>query len=344
MTEKRKLSETTADTEMISVIIPVYQAAPTIHACVNSLLEQENAGEYEIVLVDDGSTDGSGEICDRIKEKEPRVKVFHTENRGAAAARNTGIDRAAGSLISFVDSDDTVEPDYLNYLRRLRQAAGTRLVVAAHDAPEAGSEKRSEKDRGSMMDYYPGKNALKALLYQEHFMSVPWGMLSEKELWDKVRFPENTEAEDMGTIYRLFMAAGDVAYGDRVVYHYLQRPASTIRTTGSTRNPAYYRHSREMVKQIRRECPEVLGAACHRHFSACCQILSESHLTDRAAFLKRVRSDLAILSPGILKDRDARSRNRAAALVAMISPLLLHVMLRLYERIRSARYAGGIGG
>ncbi len=328
--------------EKISVIIPVYQAASTLHACVNSLLSQEDAGEYEILLVDDGSTDGSGEICDRIREQHPQVVVCHTENRGAAAARNRGIDEATGTLITFVDSDDTVEPDYLDYLRRLRDAAGTRLVVAAHDTPDVGDRYRRDKDKGSKMHYYPGKNALEALLYQDHFMSVPWGMLSEKKLWDKVRFPEGTEAEDMGTIYRIFLAAGDVAYGDRVVYHYIQRPSSTIYKTGSTRNPAYYRHSREMVKYLKQECPAVLKAAYHRHFSACCQILSESRITDRAEYLKRVRSDLSILAPNVFKDRDARKKNRAAALIAMISPWLLHLFLRGYERIRSAQYAGGI--
>jgi len=222
-------------------------------------------------------------------------------------------------------------------------------VVAAHDTPEPGcaccgggcKERPEQKDGGSRLLYYPGKNAVEALLYQDHFMSVPWGMLSERSLWDEVRFPEGTEAEDMGTIYRLFLAAGDVAYGDRVVYHYIRWPSSTVSTTGSTRNPAYYRHSREMVRRIKAECPDALKAANHRHFSACCQILSESSLSERSAFIKRVRSDLAILSPGILKDRDARKKNRAAALIAMISPLLLHLLLRAYVKSRTSPDAEG---
>ena len=329
-------------TEKISVIVPVYQAASTLRTCVESLVAQENAGEYEILLIDDGSTDGSGEICDRLKEEFSGIRVIHTENRGAAAARNAGIENADGELIGFVDSDDTVEADYLSYLRKLREASQAKLVVAAHDTPDVGDRRIPSADRGSTMHYYPKANALKALLYQEHFMSVPWGMLSERQLWDKVRFPEKTEAEDMGTIYRLFIEAGDVAYGDRVVYHYIQRPTSTIRATGQTRNPAYYKHSREMVSQVRTICPEAVKAAYHRHFSACCQILSESRITDPSAWLKQVRKDIATLSPSVLKDKDARKKNRMAALIAMVSPYLLQLFLRIYTKSKNLSYAGGI--
>lgn len=95
---------------MISVIVPVYNTKEYLERCVNSLLTQTYQ-DMEIILVDDGSTDGSGEICDRFAEREERIRAFHKENGGSSSARNLGIDNAKGDYIGFVDSDDYVDAD-----------------------------------------------------------------------------------------------------------------------------------------------------------------------------------------------------------------------------------------
>nr|MCR5249770.1 hypothetical protein [Lachnospiraceae bacterium] len=171
-------------------------------------------------------------------------------------------------------------------------------------------------------------DALKALLYQRGLMSVPWGYLSKKSLWKEIRFPEGTEAEDMGTVYRLFMAARRVVVGERVCYHYIQRSGSTIYTTAASRRKAYWRHCREMIARVRKERPACRKAAVSRHFSACAQNLSETSLGERSSFVRRTGSDLQKAAKTVLSDSEARVRNRGAALVALVSPRLLHLMLR----------------
>lgn len=98
-----------------SVIVPVYNAAPYLQACVGSLLSQRFT-DHEVLLIDDGSTDGSGAICDELAQKDPRVVVFHKENGGACSARNCGIDHARGEFIVFVDGDDLVTEEHLEHL------------------------------------------------------------------------------------------------------------------------------------------------------------------------------------------------------------------------------------
>ena len=99
----------------VSVVIPVYNVAPYLQACVDSLLAQRYT-DFEVVLVDDGSTDGSGAICDSLAEKDPRVIAIHQKNGGACAARNRGIDNARGEFLVFVDADDLLTEDHLGHL------------------------------------------------------------------------------------------------------------------------------------------------------------------------------------------------------------------------------------
>lgn len=100
---------------LISVIVPVYNVKTLLPRCINSLLSQKFT-DYELLLIDDGSTDGSGDICDEYGKKDSRIKVIHKQNEGVSKTRNRGIDEARGEWITFVDSDDYITPDYLSDL------------------------------------------------------------------------------------------------------------------------------------------------------------------------------------------------------------------------------------
>ena len=316
--------------EKISIIVPVYQAKEYLQSCVDSILAQ-NDDAWELLLIDDASTDGSGLLCDKLAAIYPQIRAVHAEHGGAAAARNLGVKEASGSLIAFIDSDDTVEPDYLSCLRGGLAAYDAQIAVCAHTA-QPGNAKTKVYRKG---------DALPALLYQEHFMSVPWGMLSQKRLWDTVSFPEGTEAEDMGTIYRLFMAADTVVWIPKLCYHYLQHSSSTVYATTASRRIAYYGHSREMVKQIRRLKPEYTEAAFCRHFSICAQALSETPVNRGGRFLQRLYKDMELLAPGVAKDGKARTINRGAAALSKLSPRLVHILLRGWYRIKIWRMKHG---
>lgn len=118
-------------TPLISIIVPVYQVKDYVGECVASLLAQTYTN-LEILLVDDGSTDGSGEICDRYAERDSRVRVVHQENQGLSAARNIGIDLMKGEFVAFVDSDDVVLPNFIDTLYELVEKYQTDIAACAY--------------------------------------------------------------------------------------------------------------------------------------------------------------------------------------------------------------------
>ncbi|MBQ7584108.1 MAG: glycosyltransferase [Lachnospiraceae bacterium] len=316
---------------MVSFIVPVYQAVKTLDACVAGILSQSNT-DLELILVDDGSTDGSGELCDSYTDR--RVRVLHGKNTGAAAARNKGIAAAAGEWIAFADSDDVISPAFLSSLIKIAGDTEADIVSCAHvkcDRTEAYDTKAFFEDKAvshPRISVYKGKDGAKALLYQKGFISAPWGMISRRTLWNDLAFPEGTAAEDMGTIYRLFLGASCVARTDDILYGYVQSASNTVFSTSSKRNPDYYIHSRQMLIHIKKNHPELIKAAASRHLSTCFQILSETDPDTQDAgterFMEKIYADIRSVRRIVLRDPHARLQNRAAAAMSYISTGAIH--------------------
>lgn len=126
----------------VSVIVPIYNTKPWLEECVQSILAQKASfpEPYEVILVDDGATDGCGELCDALAARDDRIRVIHQENQGLSAARNTGIDAARGRYYAFVDSDDILRPDYLKKLYDACEAHDAYMAVCAvEDVAEDGA-------------------------------------------------------------------------------------------------------------------------------------------------------------------------------------------------------------
>ena len=333
---------------MISVIIPVYRAKKTIKRCVESVLSQKYR-DFELILVDDGSDDGSGETCDELAKGDDRIRVLHGKNGGAAHARNKGVKEASGDWICFIDSDDVVSKDYLEVLISLASDHEADIAACAYiecTETQVSDNKDIFKmaDRGQtgfrtvcrreQVTVYNGHEGVKALLYQKGFISAPWGMISKKELWKEVSFPEGYAAEDMGTIYRLFLAAKRIVRTEDKLYGYVLSAGNTVFSTSAKRNPDYYRHSKKMLKEIKQNYPDCLKSACSRHLSACFQILSEtaSDTQDEKSrvLIKKIYKDIFALRRIVTGDGKARIRNRAAALLSYINIGMIH--RKLHER------------
>ena len=133
----------------VTVIVPVYNVEQYLRRCIDSILAQ-TFGDLELILVDDGSADSSGVICDAYAEKDSRVKVIHQKNSGVSAARNTGLDAAEGEYIAFVDSDDHVDPDYL---AALLQTKADLVICGAILQKDNGEIIKEECDRALSRKY-----------------------------------------------------------------------------------------------------------------------------------------------------------------------------------------------
>ncbi len=313
--------------KMISVIVPMYNAEEYIDACVESILAQTYKN-FELIIIDDGSIDRSSLMIDSYTYNDERVRIVHRENEGAAVARNIGVKYAKGDFVCFIDADDTVDSTYLSYLAELIAEYNADIAICGYRNvfnEDCLENEAVEKVRKSMT----GIEAMEDLLYQRHFMSVPWGSLSKKKLWDKVAFPEGTKAEDMGTIYKLYGQASKVAFGDKPLYNYFQRSDNTMFSTSSVRNIDYFKHSRKMVNHLAHNYRESLGAGYSRHFSTCFQILSETGVTTGNKVLTTaVYDDIRKLQYRVLHDSKAKLRNRLAAGLSMVSIRAMHIMLR----------------
>lgn len=209
--------------KLISIIVPVYNVEPYLRKCLDSILAQTYR-KLEILLVDDGSTDDGGKICDEYSHMDSRIRVFHTENRGLSAARNLGLDHFAGDYVGFVDPDDWIEPDMYEVLIQKAEETGSDIVECGtyeeYPSRVIKREKLNQKKLGS--------EAVVALLNGELSDNV-WNKLWKRQCFVDVRFPENRLFEDIYTTYRIFITVQCVQSIQCCKYHYLQRKSSLSR-------------------------------------------------------------------------------------------------------------------
>ena len=211
----------------ISVIVPVYQVEKYLSRCIESLLAQSYS-DYEIILVDDGSRDGSGQICDDYAGREARIRVIHQENQGLGPARNAGVRQASGDYVVFVDSDDYVAEDYLEYLAELVERYQVKLAVTgAALVWEKGGTKRVVSLACDKEERLSCVEALTEMCYGKKFGVSAWAKIYEKSLVEKYPYPACVH-EDLATTYRMISECPAVAVGNRVGYYYVQREGSLM--------------------------------------------------------------------------------------------------------------------
>jgi len=205
---------------MISVIVPVYNVEPYLRECLDSILAQ-TFRDLEVILVDDGSTDGSGRICDEYQRKDNRIVVFHAENHGLSAARNLGIDNAHGEWLMFVDSDDWVKPEFcmLPYQTAIEHKADMVIfgIMRVHrDLTESliDLELNGEVTQEQAVSY--GRNAA-------------WNKLYRRELFDGIRYPARRLYEDALTTYKTIYQAKKIIFLNIPLYYYRSRDGSIVK-------------------------------------------------------------------------------------------------------------------
>lgn len=202
---------------LITVIVPVYKVEPYLRRCVDSILAQ-TFSDFELILVDDGSPDNCGAICDEYAQRDNRVQVIHQQNGGLSAARNAGLDWAFANSesewISFIDSDDWVHPDFLNYLYRGVSEHNT-LISAC-----------SFIRHHELTEFEPIEYCSQLIMWDEFYVqnaaigAVAWNKLYKKKLFENLRYPIGRIHEDEFLTYKLLYKAGRVAWLALDLYFY----------------------------------------------------------------------------------------------------------------------------
>ncbi len=215
----------------IAVIVPVYNAEKTLTRCIDSILSQTYR-DLILILVDDGSTDGSGKICDEYTEKDSRVKVIHKENGGVSSARNAGLDISENEYITFLDADDTVPDNYLSCLYGCMIANNADIAVCDVVFIRNGAETMRFSCPEPIIS---GKTALEKLLSRKEINSGPCAKLFRTEIIGEERFPPMKAYEDMIFNRKVFCKAKKVACC-HTEYYYIDNPQGAM--AGQSKMPS----------------------------------------------------------------------------------------------------------
>ena len=210
--------------DTISVIIPVYNVAEYLPECLDSILSQDHRA-LEVILIDDGSTDDSGAICDRYAAADSRVTVIHQKNAGAAAAKNAGLRVASGEYLSFVDSDDSLEPGAYSYMLMALRETGAAAIHCCF--------REVYRNRTEDCVIHQGRTLVGSREYLARFpkdWSCPllWNKLYRRSLFDGVFFEEGHKIDDEYFTYRGFLRDCTILCDERIVYNYRKRRSSVM--------------------------------------------------------------------------------------------------------------------
>lgn len=187
---------------LVSVVIPVYNASRYLRESVDSVISQTYQN-LEIIIVDDGSTDDSGSICDKYAENDSRIIVIHSENRGLSAARNLGMSKMSGSYICFLDSDDWIDSRAIETL--LKTAVEKKSdIVAAETCYEYVDQTRHPKAKNTSVQVFSGQGILQAFV-DKRIGDEVWDKIYRTECFEDIRFPVGQNFEDVATTYRVLM-------------------------------------------------------------------------------------------------------------------------------------------
>lgn len=247
---------------LVSIIVPVYNSGEFLKRCLESCLRQDFS-DLELIVVDDGSSDNSYEIASDFAGRDSRLHLYHQDNSGASAARNRGLDVAAGDYVMFVDSDDWIEPEMLSEMFRIIDRQ--RDIQVVQTAVPGDFRKQGREG------VYTGKEAVRALL--EGSWWGPVCKLVRRDAVDVLRFPSRTISEDYLFNYRLFSQIDSLYYSDKTYYHRTIRPSSLSRSKLTGRKFDEFYNVRQVCDLVADEYPEYLPLADSHLAGTCLKLL-----------------------------------------------------------------------
>ena len=241
----------------ISVIVPVYNAEAFLDRCVQSILVQ-TMGDFELFLIDDGSPDRCGEMCDAYAKLDPRIKVIHQKNAGQAAARNRALDIAKGEYFAFADSDDYVHPRSFEILLSNAKKHNAQISVGSYQSVTGLVDHEPIGDLPSQA--WKGQEFLRHCLLASVDKKpwVLWDKIFHRDCFKTIRFPEGRIYEDNAVVYRMLYEAETVADCDAKLYYYFFNESSTVNQTFKLKHLDWLKVLEEMIPYFEEKQDQIL--------------------------------------------------------------------------------------
>ena len=303
--------------EKISVVIPIYKVEKYLKKCINSITNQTYKN-LEIILVDDGSPDKCPQICDEYSQKDSRIKVIHKKNGGLSDARNVGLKEATGKWIAFIDSDDFVSDDYIEYLYKLLKENKSDIsIVLPYEF--SNYEKIKIKNEREIINVYDSRQGLITMLYQKKFDTSAWGKLYKKELFNDILFPCGKLYEDISTIYKVILKSDKIVYSNQKKYYYLKRNDSIMGQTFNAKDMDYIYQAEDMYNNIKKlKDEELISAAKCRVLNANFSILLKAKKTKSKKYIDLIRKSIKKNTSEVLYNKNCRLKTKIAIILVYL--------------------------
>lgn len=318
---------------LISVIVPVYNVEKYLYRCLHSIYEQ-TYNNIEVILVDDGSTDSSLQLLREYTKKDSRFKVIHQKNMGLSAARNTGIRYSKGEYLTFIDSDDYVTHDYIEYMYGLleRDNFSSRLALCSliKTFPN-GKNKNMGNDREVVIS---GKKCIEMMCYHNLVDTCAYAKLGKRELYDDHFFPVGKLFEDIGSTYKLFEQCETVACGFKAKYFYCIKEGSIVTSKFKPSKLDLLEMTDQMAKSVTSTYSDLYAATGRRQvyarFSTLNQTLGEP---STKTIQRKLKEYIVTHKSAILNNSKAPRRDKIAYGILSLGLPIYKSMWKAYLKI-----------
>lgn len=313
---------------LVSIIIPVYNVSQYLRQCLDSVISQTYKN-LEIILVDDGSTDRSGAMCDEYKTLDLRIKVLHKENGGLSSARNAGMKLMKGEYFSFIDSDDYIRTDYIGRMYSYIVRDRSDIVVCSFKKV-IGDENYAIINRENTEHYKFNQEEIKLKMLSRQIPMYAHGKLYRTELAIRMEFPLGRLYEDVPTIWNAIKYINQVTYINNEMYFYRQRLNSIVngKFTHGRMDLLYF--SEKILKELDKgDCLYNIAMTLCFFAAADNYCLVTNSFPDDKSYLKRRIKEYRT---GVIKDKNAQISLKVMAGAAYVSPEIVRIIGKIYKK------------
>lgn len=318
------------DMKLISIIVPVYNVENYVLECLKSISKQTYSN-IEVILVNDGSTDNSLEICEDFAGRDKRFRVLTKPNGGLSDARNYGLKYASGDEIAFVDSDDVIEMHMIEYLHELKKRMHADISIC--DCAHCYSLEDVKYSNASYEQKMNSEEAICQLLYQKSFLVSAWGKLYDRKLFDTIKFPVGMIYEDSAIMYKIFDEAQDIAYGNACLYGYFHREDSLTTKKFNYKNFDILYICDDMEKFFCKSQTSIKKAVKSYKISACLRIYMNSPREEQYIDkIKQCENYITNNCNEVLRDKNIRTKLRGALILYKYAKFIMPIVYKKIDR------------
>lgn len=319
---------------LISIIVPVYNVETYLRKCIDSLINQ-TLTNIEIILVNDGSTDKSGEICDEYKIKDDRIKVIHKENGGLSDARNKGLEIAKGEYLVFIDSDDWIDRCMIEKLYNLSIKYNADIVQGDYVKVYSDDYIIISDINEIEINSYNSEQALE-LLYSEKYVKtvVTWNKLYKRTLFNGIRFPKGKLHEDEFTTYKLLHKANIVVDTNIPIYYYRQRAGSIMNTGFNVKRLDVIEAWIERKKYFELNNLEILKKKTESELCSGLRLfffkINRSDINNKNAILKKLKDEMKRNYISFMMNKYISIKGKITLTICILNEKLFYYMYNKY--------------